>query len=41
MIMKNQGNNINKFLISNTYQAIIFNKSQIPVMCINPIKPVD
>jgi len=39
MIMTNPGNNFTKFLLSSVDEAIIFNKSQIPVMCINPVKP--
>jgi nucleotide-binding universal stress UspA family protein len=38
MIMTKPGNNITKFLLSSIDEAIIFNKSQIPVMCINPVK---
>ena len=40
MIMTNPDKNFTKFLLSNIDEAIIFNKSQIPVMCINPKKIV-
>jgi nucleotide-binding universal stress UspA family protein len=38
MIMTNPNKNFTKFLLSNIDEAIIFNKSQISVMCINPTK---
>jgi nucleotide-binding universal stress UspA family protein len=40
MIMTNPNKNFSKFLLSNVDEDIIFNKSQIPVMCINPKKIV-
>jgi nucleotide-binding universal stress UspA family protein len=41
MIMTNPSSNFTKFLLSSLDEAIIFNKSQIPVMCINPKKMSD
>jgi nucleotide-binding universal stress UspA family protein len=41
MIMTTPSGNFTKFLLSSIDEAIIFNKSQIPVMCINPKKMGD
>jgi nucleotide-binding universal stress UspA family protein len=38
IIMTSPNNNFTKFLLSNIDESIIFNNSQIPVMCINPKK---
>jgi nucleotide-binding universal stress UspA family protein len=41
MIMTTPSNNFTRFLLSSIDEDIIFNKSQIPVMCINPKKMSD